>query len=110
MKKNFFLSLLDSNILWKLPSQTVSVPDALMREVATPEMLQKLLNLYYIHNDMTNLLNSSLAHSLGIEKLATDHLLKIGEAIAASWVDITSGKSNLNFCLINSKINYIFFF
>lgn len=64
-----------------------------MREVATPEMLQKLLNLYYVHSDMTHLLNSSLAHSLGIEKLTTDHLLKIGEAIATTWKDITSGKS-----------------
>lgn len=80
----------DTNILWKLPSQTVIVPDMLMREVATPEMLQKLLNLYYVHSDMTHLLNSSLAHSLGIEKLTTDHLLKIGEAIATTWKDITS--------------------
>ncbi|XP_060075304.1 uncharacterized protein LOC132554994 [Ylistrum balloti] len=68
-------------ITWKMPSQTVIVRDSLICELITPEMLQKHLNLFYVHRDLAESLNTTLTQCLGIECLTTDHLLQIGKAL-----------------------------
>ncbi|XP_069113795.1 uncharacterized protein [Argopecten irradians] len=68
-------------ITWKMPSQTVIVRDSLICELITPEMLQKHLNLFYVHRDLAESLNTTLTQCLGIECLTTDHLIQIGKAL-----------------------------
>ncbi|XP_021342125.1 uncharacterized protein LOC110442712 isoform X2 [Mizuhopecten yessoensis] len=68
-------------ITWKMPSQTVIIRDSLICELITPEMLQKHLNLYYVHRDLAESLNTTLTQCLGIECLTTDHLIQIGKAL-----------------------------
>lgn len=70
-------------ISWKVPSQTVTVRDSLIREVITPEMLRKHLNLFYVHRDLAESLNTTLTQCLGIECLTMDHLMQIGKALVA---------------------------
>lgn len=66
---------------WKLPTQVVTVKDALIREVVTPEFLQKHFDLFYLHREVTDMLNPTLIQCLGIESLTTNHLIQIGKAI-----------------------------
>ncbi|XP_041376442.1 protein NO VEIN-like isoform X2 [Gigantopelta aegis] len=73
------------SILWKIPSQTVIVRDPLIKEVISPELLQKNLNLYYLHEDLAQVLNLSLAQSLGLEQITVEHLLNIGKTLSQSW-------------------------
>ncbi|KAL3860253.1 hypothetical protein ACJMK2_010402, partial [Sinanodonta woodiana] len=67
-------------ISWKIPSQTVRVRDPLVHKVITPELLQKHLNLYYLHGDVASMLNPTLTQCLGIETLTTEHLIQLGKA------------------------------
>ncbi|XP_067652769.1 uncharacterized protein [Haliotis asinina] len=69
----------------KIPSQTVIVRDALVKEVISPELLQKNLNLYYLHADVAMTLTPALAQSLGVENITVEHLLQIGKSLALSW-------------------------
>ncbi|XP_046338389.2 protein NO VEIN-like isoform X3 [Haliotis rufescens] len=69
----------------KIPSQTVIVRDPLVKEVISPELLQKNLNLYYLHTDVALTLTPALAQSLGVESITVDHLLQIGKSLALSW-------------------------
>ncbi|KAK3589090.1 hypothetical protein CHS0354_017428 [Potamilus streckersoni] len=68
-------------IMWKIPSQTVRVRDPLVHRVITPELLQKHLNLYYLHSDVAAMLNPTLTECLGIEMLTTEHLIQIGKTM-----------------------------
>ena len=68
-------------ISWKIPSQTVRVRDPLVREVITPELLQKHLNLFYLHGDVAAMLNPTLTSCLGIESLTSEHLFQLGKAM-----------------------------
>ncbi|KAL3859495.1 hypothetical protein ACJMK2_009714 [Sinanodonta woodiana] len=68
-------------VMWKIPSQTVRVRDKLVHRVITPELLQKHLNLYYLHSDVAAMLNPTLTQCLGIEMLTTDHLIQIGKTM-----------------------------
>ena len=71
--------------MWKIPSQTVIVRDPLIKEVISPELLQKNLNLYYLHDDLAHTLSLSLAQSLGVEQITVDHLINIGKTLSQSW-------------------------
>ncbi|VDI46757.1 Hypothetical predicted protein [Mytilus galloprovincialis] len=71
-------------VSWKLPTQVVTVKDALIREVVTPEFLQKHFDLFYLHREVTDMLNPTLIQCLGIESLTTNHLIQIGKAITNS--------------------------
>ncbi|KAL3859494.1 hypothetical protein ACJMK2_009713 [Sinanodonta woodiana] len=68
-------------VMWKIPSQTVRVRDKLVHRVITPELLQKHLNLYYLHSDVAAMLNPTLTQCLGIEMLTTEHLIQIGKTM-----------------------------
>ena len=70
-------------ISWKIPSQTVRVRDPLVRSVITPELLQKHLNLHYLHPDVASMLNPTLISCLGIETLTSEHLFHLGKALVA---------------------------
>ena len=50
-----------------------------------PELLQKNLNLYYLHDDLAHTLSLSLAQSLGVEQITVDHLINIGKTLSQSW-------------------------
>jgi len=73
--------LIIGEISWKIPSETVTVSDPLIREVVTPEVLQKHLNLFYIHRDVSEALNKNLTQYLGITHITTDHLIQIGKSL-----------------------------
>ena len=72
-------------IQWKLPSQTVMVQDALVREVISPELLEQHLGLHYVHRDVAAMLNPLLTRSLGVESITSDHLIQVGRSLASSW-------------------------
>ncbi|CAI9734952.1 Hypothetical predicted protein [Octopus vulgaris] len=81
------------NIQWKIPSQTLLGQDSLTMKVAPPQKLQEILNLCYLHPDLANILNISTTNSLGIEKIKTAHLLKIGEGLASDFYNSTTVNS-----------------
>ncbi|CAG2243868.1 unnamed protein product [Mytilus edulis] len=74
-------------VLWKLPTQVVTVKDSLVHEVVTPEFLQKHLDLFYLHREVADMLNPTLIQCLGIESLTVNHLIQIGKAITMSPID-----------------------
>ncbi|XP_076112450.1 uncharacterized protein LOC143080482 isoform X2 [Mytilus galloprovincialis] len=74
-------------VLWKLPTQVVTVKDSLVHEVVTPEFLQKHLDLFYLHREVADMLNPTLIQCLGIESLTVNHLIQIGKAITMSPIN-----------------------
>lgn len=70
---------------WKLPSQTVMVKDSLVREVVSPDLLERHLGLYYVHKEAVDMMSPELARSLGVESLTSDHLVQMGKSLALSW-------------------------
>ena len=75
---------------WKLPSQTVLVQDSLVREVISPEMLERHLGLHYVEREVSTMLNPLLVRSLGVESITSDHLVQIGRSLVAQWNDVVS--------------------
>ncbi|KAL3859496.1 hypothetical protein ACJMK2_009715 [Sinanodonta woodiana] len=84
------------NIMWKIPSQTVRVRDKLVHRVITPELLQKHLNLYYLHSDVAAMLNPTLTQCLGIEMLSTEHLIEIGKTMIQNIEGVCGDEDILN--------------
>ncbi|XP_025076268.1 uncharacterized protein LOC112553340 isoform X4 [Pomacea canaliculata] len=72
-------------VQWKLPSQTVMVKDSLVREVISPDLLERHLGLYYVHKEAVDMMSPELARSLGVESLTSDHLVQMGKSLALSW-------------------------
>lgn len=88
-------------IQWKIPSQTVMVQDSLVRDVISPDLLHQHLGLFYLHRDAVALLSPSLARSLGVEAITSEHLLQIGRSLALTWVELAEkGISFLIVCLL----------
>ena len=75
-----------------MPSQTVRVRDPLVREVITSEVLQKHLNLFYLHSEVAAMLNPTLTACLGIETLTSEHLFQLGKAMIISSMGTHCGK------------------
>ncbi|CAC5410109.1 unnamed protein product [Mytilus coruscus] len=75
------------DVLWKLPTQVVTVKDSLVHEVVTPEFLQKHLDLFYLHREVADMLNPTLIQCLGIESLTVNHLIQIGKAVTMSPIN-----------------------
>ena len=59
--------------------------DALVREVVSPELLERHLGLHYVHGEVAGRLSPLLMSSLGVESITSDHLLHVGRSLAASW-------------------------
>ncbi|KAK7114721.1 uncharacterized protein [Littorina saxatilis] len=76
-----------ATIQWKLPSQTVMVQDSLVREVISPELLERHLGLHYVHRDVAAMLSPLLTRSLGVESITSDHLIQVGRSLVAAWGD-----------------------
>ncbi|XP_050398302.1 uncharacterized protein LOC126816138 isoform X1 [Patella vulgata] len=83
----------DGNYQWKIPSQTVIVQDSLLREVISPDLLLKHLNLHYLCKDVAAMLTPSLAQNLGVEFIRTEHLLQIGRSLSQTFVSNQTEKS-----------------
>ncbi|XP_059138506.1 uncharacterized protein LOC131926926 isoform X3 [Physella acuta] len=73
------------SIQWKMPSKTVMTRDSLVMEVVSPELLQRHLDLHYLHPEVTEALDEPLTKALGIESITTEHLLHIGRSIGQGW-------------------------
>lgn len=90
--------------MWKMPSQTVMVRDHMIREVISADLLQKHLNLFYLHADVAAMLNESLTQSLGIQALTTEHLIQIGKAMSLNWGQHHEGWLKGHFiCMVNIR-------
>ncbi|CAL1544092.1 unnamed protein product [Lymnaea stagnalis] len=74
-----------NSIQWKMPSKTVVTHDSLVLEIVSPELLQRHLDLHYLHPDVAAVLNEPLTQALGIESVTTEHLLHIGRSIGQNW-------------------------
>lgn len=68
-----------------MPSKTVMSRDSLVLEVVSPELLQRHLDLHYLHPEVTDALDEPLTKALGIESITTEHLLHIGRSIGQGW-------------------------
>ncbi|GFS15970.1 tudor domain-containing protein [Elysia marginata] len=74
-----------AGISWKLPSQCVLVRDSLVREVVSSKLLEHRLGLHYLHPELSNVLDQSLADVLRVQVISTSHLLDIGGFISQNW-------------------------
>ncbi|GFO25015.1 tudor domain-containing protein, partial [Plakobranchus ocellatus] len=72
-------------VSWKLPSQCVLVRDTLVREMVSPELLKHRLGLYYLHPEVSAVLDQPLADVLRVQPISTSHLLDIGGFISQNW-------------------------
>jgi hypothetical protein len=77
-------------VQWKLPSQTVMTTDSLVRQVVSPELLERHLGLHFLHSDACSRLTPALVSCLGVETVTTDHLVQVGRSLVASWGDTIS--------------------
>lgn len=68
-----------------MPSKAVICKDRLVRQIVSPEVLKRHLDLYFLHEDVVNALDSSQIESLGVEKITTEHLLLIGQSATVNW-------------------------
>ncbi|XP_043571064.1 protein NO VEIN isoform X1 [Chiloscyllium plagiosum] len=80
----------DGKIEYRLPSQTAITHDALVREVITPELLQKHLNLAYLNPVLQSALNPALVSALGIHKLSSADIIAVTKAIAKELTQTNS--------------------
>ncbi|GCC17061.1 hypothetical protein chiPu_0017434 [Chiloscyllium punctatum] len=80
----------DGKTEYRLPSQTAITHDALLREVITPELLQKHLNLAYLNPVLQSALNPALVSALGIHKLSSADIIAITKAIAKELTQTNS--------------------
>lgn len=63
------------------------VQDSLVREVISPELLERHLGLHYVHRDVVAMLSPLLTRSLGVESITSDHLIQVGRSLVAAWGD-----------------------
>lgn len=70
-----------------MPSKTIIARDSLVREIISPELLKHYLAMYFLHDDVANVLDEAQIQALGVEKISTEHLLLIGQSVTQNWDD-----------------------
>ncbi|KAK0061751.1 protein NO VEIN isoform X6, partial [Biomphalaria pfeifferi] len=72
---------------WKMPLKTVICHDTQVLDIVSPQVLHQYLDLNYLHSDIAAFLklNEPLTKALGIESVATEHLLHIGRFLVQHW-------------------------
>ena len=61
---------------WLMPFKLLLSSDPLVREVIPAAQLQQLLNMSYLHRDVTQRISHSLLTSLGVQTMTSTHLLE----------------------------------
>uniref|UniRef100_W5MY83 Wu:fj29h11 n=1 Tax=Lepisosteus oculatus TaxID=7918 RepID=W5MY83_LEPOC len=72
----------EGNVEFKLPSQIAVSQDVLIQEVISPELLQRHLNLSYLHPALQSALPHSLITALGVHRLRGSDITAITSAMA----------------------------
>ena len=81
------LLLLDNDLVWKQPSQMLFVRDVFVREHISQVLLEKALDLSYLHPSLLPHLNISLQSQLDIRCLTIDHLKEIADIVIQCYND-----------------------
>ena len=68
-----------SECTWMMPSSVV-LSDHAISEVIPPSLLEKHLNLHYMHRGMQSAVNADLLCALGVKRITLDNLLDICKA------------------------------
>ena len=68
-----------SECTWMMPSSVV-LSDHAISEVIPPSLLEKHLNLHYVHRGMQSAVNADLLCALGVKRITLDNLLDICKA------------------------------
>lgn len=78
---------LETDLMWKQPSQILFVRDAFIREHISQVILEKALNLSYLHTSLLPYINFSLQSQLDIRSMTIDHLKEIAEVVIQCYTD-----------------------
>ena len=84
---NLFLK---DDLVWKQPSQILFVRDPFVREHISQVILEKALNLSYLHTSLLPYINVSLQSQLDIRCMTIDHLKEIAEVTIQCYNDKSS--------------------